>query len=375
MPRRLARRPAVTPRDAETPGPDERLRFLRAAATHGLPPGTAIELVETNMAWVVLAGPYALKLKKPVRRPFLDFGTLRARERACREELRLNARLAPDVYLGLDALQWDGRALALVAATARRPGSRTLDWLVRMRRLPRERMLDALIARGALGPAEVDALADALVAFYRAAPAAPPPDDGYVARFEREHAINRQVLCDPRLGLAPRATAVLDRFGARLALEAPRLRARVAAGRVVDGHGDLRAEHVCLDGPPVVIDALEFSPDLRRVDPLDEAALLGVECEALGAPWVGPRVAARLATGLGDADGPALLPFYRAWRALLRARLALAHLADPSPRTPARWAPLAARFVAIAATELGEPAVEVPAVEAPAVEAPARGTG
>jgi hypothetical protein len=96
-----------------------------------------------------------------------------------------------------------------------------------------------------------------------------------------------------------------------------------------------------------------------------------VECEALGAPWVGPRVAGRLATGLGDADGPALLPFYRAWRALLRARLALAHLADPSPRTPARWAPLAARYVAIAATELGEPAVEVPAVEAPAVEAPA----
>lgn len=345
----------MTRRDAGTPGPEARLRFLCAPATHGLPPQAPIELVETNMAWVVLAGPYALKLKKPVRRPFLDFTTLRARERACREELRLNARLAPDVYLGLDALQWDGRALALVPAGARRPGSRTLDWLIRMRRLPRDRMLDALIARGAIAAADVDALADVLVAFYRAAPAASPPGDGYVARFEREHAVNRQVLCDPRLGLAARAAAVLDRFGARLASEAPRLRARAAAGRVVDGHGDLRPEHVCLDGAAVIIDALEFNEDLRRVDPLDEAALLGVECEALGAPWIGPQVAARLAAGLGDADGPALLPFYRAWRALLRARLALAHLADPSPRTPGRWAPLAARFVAIAAAELDGP--------------------
>ncbi len=346
-------RRAATRGGAVTPGPQARLRFLCAPATHGLPPEAPVELVETNMAWVVLAGPHALKLKKPVRRPFLDFSTLRARHRACREELRLNARLAPDVYLGLDALQWDGRALALVPASARRAGARTLEWVIRMRRLPRDRMLDALIACDAIVPADVDALADTLVAFYRRAPAAPPPGDGYVARFEREHAINREVLCDPRFGLAQQAATVLDRFGARLAGEAPRLRARVAAGRVVDGHGDLRPEHVCLDGAPVVIDALEFNADLRRVDPIDEAAMLGVECDALGAPWIGRRLAMRLAAGLDDPDGPALLPFYRAWRALLRARLALAHLADPSPRRPERWAPLARRFVAIAAVELG----------------------
>ena len=341
-------------RGARAPGPQARLRFLCDPATHGLPPQAPVELVETSMAWIVLAGPHALKLKKPVRRAFLDFSTLRARERACREELRLNARLAPDVYLGLDALQWDGRVLALAPATARRPGTRTLDWLVRMRRLPGDRMLDALIARGALAPADVDAVADTLVAFYRAVAPAPPPGDGYVARFEREHAVNREVLCDPRLGLAAQAAAVLDRFGARLAREAPRLRARVAAGRVLDGHGDLRPEHVCLDGAPVIIDALEFNADLRRVDPFDEAAALGVECDALDAPWIGVRLAARLAAGLDDADGPALLPFYRAWRALLRARLALAHLLDPSPRRPARWAPLARRFVAIAADELAD---------------------
>lgn len=337
---------------APAPGLEERLRFLRDPGTHGLPAGTPIEVIETHMAWVVLAGNAALKLKKAVRYPFLDFSTPAAREHACREELRLNARLAPDVYLGLEALQWDGHALSLVPAAATCPsGTRTLDWLVRMRRLPRERMLDVLVERRAVAPRDIDALADTLFAFYRALPPVRPPDDGYVARFEREHARNREVLCDARLGLAAEAGPVLDGFGRALAAHAPRLRARVAAGRVVDGHGDLRPEHVCLLETPVVIDALEFNAELRLVDPIDEAAQLGVECDALGAPWIGPRLAARLADGLQDPEGLALLPFYRAWRALLRARLALAHLLEPTPRRPERWAPLARRFIEAARRE------------------------
>ncbi len=334
------------------PGLDARLRFLCAPATHGLPPGTPVELIETHMAWVVLAGDAALKMKKSVRYPFLDFSTLRAREHACREELRLNARLAPWVYLGLDALQWDGDGLSLVSEAERSPGARTLDWIVRMKRLPRDRMLDALAGQGAVTPAQVDAVADMLVAFYRAAGPAGPEDDRYVARFEREHARNREVLCDERLGLAGEAGPVLDDFGRVLAAQAPRLRGRAAAGRVVDGHGDLRPEHVCLLDAPVIIDALEFNAELRRVDPIDEAAQLGVECDALGATWIGPRLAARLAAGLDDPEGLALLPFYRAWRALLRARLALAHLLEPVPRRPERWAPLARRFVAAARHEI-----------------------
>lgn len=339
-------------RAPRAPGLDARLRFLCTPGTHGLPEGTPVERIETHMAWVVLAGDVALKMKKSVRYPFLDFSTLRAREHACREELRLNARLAPDVYVGLDALQWDGRALSLVPEAARSLQARTLDWLVRMRRLPRERMLDALAERGDVSAADVDALADTLLSFYRAAAPAQPADDAYVARFEREHARNREVLCDARLDLAGDAGPVLDRFGRVLAEQAPRLRARAAAGRVVDGHGDLRPEHVCLLDSPVVIDALEFNAELRRVDPIDEAAQLGVECDALGAPWIGPLLASRLAEGLDDPEGLALLPFYRAWRALLRARLALAHLLEPAPRRPERWAPLARRFVAAAAREL-----------------------
>jgi aminoglycoside phosphotransferase family enzyme len=343
----VIRRPGPPARPDDAPGTDARLALLRAPGTHGLPPGADVEAIETHMAWVVLAGDVALKLKKPVRHPFLDFSTTAARERACREELRLNRRLAPGVYLGLDTLRWDGRALTLAPESAPVGDARVVDWVVRMRRLPRERMLDAMIARGAVGPAEVDAIAGRLAAFYRAA--SPPPPDGarYVARFVDGQAANRAVLGRP--GLAPPgAPGALDRLDRALAATAGRLRARAAQGRIVDGHGDLRAEHVCLLETPLVIDALEFDAELRRCDPFDEIALLGVECEVLGAAWIGPRLVRHLETALADPDGAALVPFYRASRALLRARLALAHLLEPSPRTPLRWAPLAARFVAVA---------------------------
>ncbi|MFM1988612.1 MAG: hypothetical protein RJA99_1569 [Pseudomonadota bacterium] len=338
------------PTDARDPPAEAaRLDFLRSSAAFGTPadPQAAVETIETHMAWVFLAGDRAWKLKKAVRFPYLDFSTLAAREQACREELRLNARLAPGVYLGLDALRWDGRTLSRVPEPVPAEGGRTLDWLVRMRRLPRERMLDVLAARGAATPDDVDALAALLADFYRRAPPLPPDPDASVARFAREHATNARLLADPRFAVDGAADAIA-RFGHVLARDRDRLRARALDGRLVDGHGDLRPEHVCMTRPPVIIDALEFDPALRRLDPFEEIALLDVECEVAGAPWIGPRIAAALAEALGDDAGPALVPLYRAYRALLRARLALAHLLEPEPRRAAHWRPQAQRFVAAA---------------------------
>ncbi len=340
---------------AAAPGLAQRLRFLQTPATHrgeGFVP-SSVETVETHMAWVFLAGEHVRKLKKPVCESYLDFSTPAAREHACREELRLNARLAPGVYLGLDTLRWDGRSLSMVPeSAASRNGEVTLDWLVRMRRLPRERMLDTLIASGTVTPADIDALGETLVAFYRsAAPLAPDPD-ACIARFEREHAANAALLSDPRFALRG-ADRALGAFERALARQDRRLRARCLAGRVVDGHGDLRPEHVCLIRPPAIIDALEFDPGLRRLDPFEEIALLGIECELAGAPWIGPQLARMLSRALDDAQGAALLPLYRAYRALLRARLAVAHLLEPRPRRPTHWIPLARRFVELALRELG----------------------
>jgi uncharacterized protein len=333
---------------------DQRLHFLQSPAAHAghAGPQGAVQTIETHMSWVFVVGEHVLKLKKPVRYPYLDFSTLAAREFCCREEMRLNSRLAPGVYLGLFVLHWDGARLALLPESARPASDGVIEWLVLMRRLPRALMLDALVASGSVTTAQVDALADVLIAFYRRLPAVDVSGSDYVARFAQEQAINRDVLLQAQFGLtqAPRALARLD---AALHRHAALLRERADARHIVEGHGDLRPEHVCMLRPPVAIDALEFNAAFRQVDPLDDVALLGMECEAAGAAWVGPHLEGRIATALdADAARP-LVPGYTAYRALLRARLAAAHLLEAVPRRPRQhWQSQARRYVALAVRAL-----------------------
>jgi len=346
--------PPALPTDA-APENAARLRFLQSPAAHRGHAGVvaAVQTIETHMSWVFIAGDRVLKLKKAVRYPFLDFSTLAAREHYCREELRLNSRLAPGVYLGLLALQQDDGSYTLqLEAQLPAPG-RTVDWLVLMRRLPPQRLLDRLIAAGGVTHEDIDALARVLADFYRQAPAAgvSPPD--YLARFQREQAVNRQVLLQPAFGLGD-AAAALDGLDAALLRHAGLLLDRAAGGHVVDGHGDLRPEHVCLQRPPVVIDALEFNPALRQVDPFDELCFLSLECELAGAPWIGPQLVAACAATLGNAPPPALLHLYTAYRAQLRARLAMAHLLEPQPRQPHKWAPRAQHYLQRSLVALAE---------------------
>lgn len=329
-----------------------RLKFLQSPEAYG-ESGARPACIETHMSWVFLVGERVYKLKKPVRFPFLDFTTLKAREFFCREEVRLNRRLAPGVYLGLVALQWIEGALALVPE-ARLPlpaKGETLDWLVCMQRLPEGRMLHQLIAQGRVVPAELDALVAVLGAFYRATPAVALSPGDYLARFHYGQAANREVLLRPQFGL-PDAAQAMDRLDTALIQHAGLLGDRAAAGRVLDGHGDLRPEHVCLLVPPVVIDCLEFNAQLRQTDPFDELAYLSLECDLAGAPWIGPRLVSGCAAALGDAPAPDLLQLYTAYRALVRARLCMAHLLDTLPRTPAKWPPLASRYIARALTAL-----------------------
>jgi len=335
------------------PGTDAVLRFLGAPAAHAGHAGAVqvVETIETHMSWLFVAGEQVLKLKKPVRYPFLDFSTPAAREASCREEVRLNARLAPGVYRGLMALQWlDGR-LHLVPEAAADPRAATLDWLVWMRRLPRERMLDRHIAQASVSDADIVALVGVLADFYRSAAAVELDASEYVARFAREQATNRALLLQPGLQ-SDGVDATLDRFDHALRRHAGTLGRRAVQGHIVDGHGDLRPEHVCLLRPPVVIDCLEFNAALRQVDPFDELAFLGLECELAGAAWIGPRLIDGCSAALGERPDRRLLAVYTAYRALLRARLALAHLLEPRPRTPERWQPLARRYLARARVAL-----------------------
>jgi aminoglycoside phosphotransferase family enzyme len=334
----------------------EKVAFLGSPEAYSYRP-LRVDVTETHMSWVFIAGGRVYKLKKPVRYPFLDFRTLAAREANCREEVRLNRRLAPDVYFGVvpltkkrvNGLALDGRG-------------EVVDWLVEMRRLPQGLMLDRAILEHTVerdcGDLRIDAVADLLIAFYRACPPADISPLSYVQQFAREQAITEAVLRDPRFSLDKgRVDYALDRVRRGLEEDAGILQDRVKHGRVVEGHGDLRPEHVCLSDPPVIIDCLEFSRALRLVDPFDELTFLALECARLDAAWIGERLIARCADALVDAPSPRLLEFYWTYRACLRARQALAHLLEPDPREPWKWVPLANRYLALAQARAITPAL------------------
>jgi len=307
-----------------------------------------IDSIETHMSWVFLTDTTAYKLKKPVRYDYLDFSTPALRRRFCEEELRLNRRLAPSVYRGVVPITSGPAGELHIDGTGH-----AVDWLVEMRRLPHKRMLDHLLREGRLTDAEIDALAQRLADFYRLAERSNVTPGDYLGRFFDEQAKNRDILTCREFALDHgRATLILDRLDARLVADRPLLEERVHARRIVDGHGDLRPEHICFDDPIAIFDCLEFNAALRQVDPFDELAFLGMECAQLGAPHIGTKLQAKLSGLLGDPAPARLISLYAAWRAMLRARLTLAHLLDPAPRLPEKWEPLASRYLALAEAAL-----------------------
>ena len=335
--------PVAACRISSQPTFEQKVRFLGLPANYPENP-PAVLVKETHMSMVFLGGDRVYKLKKPIHLPFLDFRTLAARERNCREEVRLNRRLAPQTYLGVVPL-----TLTAEGSLALGQGTVVVDWLVVMRRLPEELMLDRVLGRGRVHAAQLTQLADVLANFYRKAerPSVPPED--YLGGFARQHDENRRVLTSRRFAIDPqRISKVLEGFEQHLAATGPLLRDRAGGGHVLEGHGDLRPEHICLTDPIVIFDCLEFDPKLRLVDPCDELEFLAMECAILDHATVGRRLRRLVATRLGEAPPVALIRFYAAFRALLRARLSLAHLLDSAPRDPAKWEPLADRYLAYA---------------------------
>jgi aminoglycoside phosphotransferase family enzyme len=135
---------------------------------------------------------------------------------------------------------------------------------------------------------------------------------------------------------------------AMLEAQEARLRARAAAQHIVEGHGDLRPEHVCLLEPPVVIDCLAFNRDLRILDAADEISYLAMECERLGAAWFGEALVQAYRQAAGDGVAPAVVHFYSAYRALVRAKLAAWHTHDVPSEGRGKWIGRALEYLGLA---------------------------
>jgi aminoglycoside phosphotransferase family enzyme len=333
--------------ESDDPGLAAKVAFLSRPESFAEPSRT-VATVETHMSWVFLLDRHAYKLKKPVRLPYLDFSTEALRRAACADEVRLNRRLATDVYLAAVPLTASAdHALAIEGE------GRIVDWLVRMRRLPADRMLDRMIAARTLTADDVRRVVGRLAAFYRACVPIPIPAETYLQRFAEGIAENRRELTRPAYGLAAdRVKDVCDRQQAALDRHAEALAARARAGRIVEAHGDLRPEHVCIEAEPQVIDCLEFSRELRCLDPVDELGFLTLECERLAAGWVHARAFAAYAEATADAPPPALVAFYQSYRATVRAKIAAWHLNDDGVRAPATWTDRATGYIALARAKL-----------------------
>jgi len=308
---------------------------------------TRVETVETHFSWVFLTDRYVYKLKKPLRSGGVDFTTVEARRRNSETEVRLNRRLAADIYLGVVPLTLSsGRALAIGGKGV------AVDWLVKMVRLPTERMLDGRLAHSDWHYADILALAGFLAKFFATARRVPIQPMAYLDRFHAEYRASRCAFhCNGNHPLQHAVDCVVRYIETFVERRCGLLLQRVEDRRIVEGHGDLRPEHICLGSTPRIIDCLEFRPDLRSLDPVDELAFLAMECETLGDRNIGTALFHHYRQRTGDCPPPRLIAFYKAIGALTRARIAILHLQETPVRDPPKWPKRAAEYLEIARCE------------------------
>jgi uncharacterized protein len=306
-----------------------------------------MKIIETHFAWVFLTGRYALKLKKAVRRGRMDYRSVAARRRICRDELILNRRLAPTVYLGVLPVV-RARNGTLTLGKAGRDRGRIVDWMVAMRRLRAGRMLDRALLAGSVRTEDLVRVAARLSRFFEFAVRQTMSAEHYVERLSARITQDRLDLCASDLGLDSRLIAeIAGRQLAFLAEQGECVGAR--AQYLIDGHGDLRPEHIYLGSrseDPCVIDCLEFDAELRWLDPAEEMAFLALECRLLGAARAARILLRQYCAATLEPPSEALLDFYTSLSAMTRAKLAAWHLREPSYAPQATvWRARAQRYL------------------------------
>ncbi len=284
------------------------------------PVETPIRVAETHISWVLLTGTLAYKIKKPLRLSFLDYSTLERRHRFCVEETRLNGRYAPDLYLGV----------ATITGTIESPRvdgtGPVLEYAVRMRQFDPADELDALLGSSIVPPADVAELGRAIAGFHADAQHVDLAEPhGLPERVHRVTLDNFTELC--RLPEARPWSAPLDALEEWLNDRYSRLhslmRERRKAGRVRECHGDLHCANVVRwRGRLVPFDGIEFDPALRYIDVMNDLAFLTMDLAARGRPRLRHAVLQAWVETSGDFAGLPLLPYFEAYRALVRGKVA-----------------------------------------------------
>jgi uncharacterized protein len=286
-----------------------------------------VERIDTHISTVLLAGDFAYKIKKPMDLGFLDFSTLEKRHRSCMDEVRLNQRTAPTVYLGVVPILGPATAPQVATSSSEPP----IDYAVRMRRFDPRLTLDHLAARGLLESEAIDRLAERVASFHAGAAQA-PPEFGTPQTVRRQAETNIRSIRTHMNSAVDRARldALADWSGSAWRTQSARMAARAASGFVRECHGDLHlANIVLLEGLPVPFDGIEFSDELRFIDVVSDIAFTFMDLLDHGMSRLAWRFVGGYLEQTGDYDGLPLLRYYAVYRALVRAEVALIRLRQP----------------------------------------------
>ena len=341
LPRRLApSRPAASSMTAPSPPAAPACNLPRIVAAMMRPEiypdhPRSVDVRQTHVSYVFLAGDYVYKIKKPVRFPFLDASTLARRHQLCLDEVRLNRRLAPDVYLGVVPIFRSGSGELVLGAASDGAGESgaMIEWAVKMRRLAEATMLDRMVVEGNVSEAQIRAIAARLAGFHRAAAADKGWKYGAAASVWRLVCGNLgELALDGADTIAPAELDELERFAhSTIELHWSLLNRRALGARVCEGHGDLRCEHISLAGDTIaIIDCVEFSEGLRYVDVASDVAFLAMDLDRLGARGLSDELVGAYREAAGDAELPFLIPLYKFHRALVRAKVERLTSRDPA---------------------------------------------
>ncbi|MBM3226871.1 MAG: aminoglycoside phosphotransferase [Candidatus Tectomicrobia bacterium] len=298
---------------------DQLIRALTERAVYGHPT-TTVTVLQTHISWVILTGPYAYKIKKPVNFGFVDFSTLAKRQHFCQEELRLNRRLAPQLYV----------AVVPISGTPEHPrlhdASAPIEYAVQMRQFPQEHLLSQLVAKGQLQVAHIDGLIQEVSAFHgriavaeRQSPFGTPEAVYQPVQDNFQHLFD--AVDDP---LRQAHTRELEAWCQRsFRAQYATFVARKRDGFVRECHGDLHLGNmVLLDDAVVIFDGLEFNDHLRWIDVASDVAFLAMDLADRGRSDLAHRFVNGYVEQTGDYGLLALLPFYSAYRAMVRAKVA-----------------------------------------------------
>lgn len=297
---------------------------LRDPAGYPHPVGH-VSVIETHISFVLLTGNFAYKIKKAVDLGFVDYTTLAQRQFFCEEELRLNRRLAPSLYLAVVPLSGSPEHPVLDN------GGEPIEFAVKMTEFAQRDLLDQVLARDELTFSQLDILALRLAEFHQQMPSAPPASVfGSLQTVQGAVADNFTTL---RADLAGDARLrALHAWCERecTSLEAT-LRARQASGWIREGHGDLHLGNLLLHrGKPLAFDCIEFNPSLRWIDVINDLAFLVMDLVAHGRPDYAWHLLNTWLENTGDYAGMAMLRFYMVYRALVRAKVACLRKNDPA---------------------------------------------